>query len=203
MLASKIKKLLNSFDNRGLDSLFIACVTSLILIGLVMVASSTIDFAAAKFSNPLFFLKKHLIFIFLGVLVLYIVARIKMKFYFDYGQYFLIASIILSLLVHIPGLGLTINGATRWINLGFFTLQISEVSRLFFFIWLSGYITRNNFDKNEIIELRKVFKYIFFSKNKTLNDRILEIKKKKLNLYTVDSILNFLQSKSKRSFVMP
>ena len=148
MLASKIKKLINSFDNRGLDSLFIACVTSLILIGLVMVASSTIDFAAAKFSNPLFFLQKHLIFICLGVLVLYIVARIKMKFYFDYGQYFLIASIILSLLVHIPGLGLTINGATRWINLGFFTLQISEVSRLFFFIWLSGYITRNNFDKN-------------------------------------------------------
>ena len=148
MLASKIKKLLNSFDNRGLDSLFIACVTSLILIGLVMVASSTIDFAAAKFSNPLFFLKKHLIFIFLGVLVLYIVARIKMKFYFDYGQYFLIASIMLSLLVHIPGLGLTINGATRWINLGVFTLQISEVSRLFFFIWLSGYITRNNFNRN-------------------------------------------------------
>ena len=64
-------------------------------------------------------------------------------------------------------------------------------------------LKRNNFDKNEITELRKVFKYIFFSKNKTLNDRILEIKNKKLNLYTVDSILNFLESKSKRSFTMP
>ena len=64
-------------------------------------------------------------------------------------------------------------------------------------------LKRNNFDKNEITELRKVFKYIFFSENKTLNDRILEIKKKKLNLYTVDSILNFLESKSKRSFTMP
>ena len=64
-------------------------------------------------------------------------------------------------------------------------------------------LKRNNFDKNEITELRKVFKYIFFSKNKTLNERILEIKKKKLNLYTVDSILNFLESKSKRSFTMP
>ena len=64
-------------------------------------------------------------------------------------------------------------------------------------------LKRNNFDKNEITELRKVFKYIFFSENKTLNDRVLEIKKKKLNLYTVDSILNFLGSKSKRSFTMP
>tara|TARA_B100000035_G_C21035106_1_gene570491 strand:+ start:1822 stop:2970 length:1149 start_codon:yes stop_codon:yes gene_type:complete len=148
MLANKIRSIIEFFDTRGLDSLFLACVTSLILIGLVMVTSSTVDFAAAKFSNPLFFLKKHIIFLLLGLIVLYVFARIKMKFYFDYGQYFLVLSIVLSLLVHIPGLGITVNGATRWINLGFFTLQISEVSRLFFFIWLSGYITRNNFDKN-------------------------------------------------------
>ena len=148
MFANKIRNVIEFFDNRGLDSLFLSCIISLILIGLVMVASSTVDFAAAKFSNPLFFLKKHLIFILLGLMVLYIVARVKMKFYYDYGQYFLIFSVLLSLIVHIPGLGLTINGATRWINFGFFTLQISEISRLFFFIWLSGYITRNEFDKN-------------------------------------------------------
>ena len=64
-------------------------------------------------------------------------------------------------------------------------------------------LKRNNFKKNEITELRKAFKYIFFSKNKTFNARIIEIKKKNLKLYTVDSMLNFLQSKSKRSFIMP
>ncbi len=156
MLAKKIRNIIEFFDTRGLDSLFLACVTSLILIGLIMVASSTIDFAAAKFSSPFFFLKKHFIFIILGLLVLSIVARIKVKFYYDYGQYFLILAIILSLLVHIPGLGKTVNGATRWIDLGFFTLQISEISRLFFFLWLSGYITRNDFDKNYL----KVFIFL-------------------------------------------
>ena len=64
-------------------------------------------------------------------------------------------------------------------------------------------LKRNKFEKNEISELRKAFKYIFFSKSKTLNDRVFEIKKKKLNLYTVDSILSFLLSESKRSFIMP
>ncbi len=156
MLANKIRNIIEFFDTRGLDSLFLACVTSLILIGLIMVASSTVDFAAAKFSNPLFFLKKHFIFIILGLLVLSIVARIKVKFYYDYGQYFLIFAIILSLLVHVPGLGKTVNGATRWIDLGFFTLQISEISRLFFFLWLSGYIVRNDFDKNYL----KVFIFL-------------------------------------------
>ena len=148
MFIERIKNIIDFFDNRGLDSLFLACVTSLIIIGLVMVTSSTVDFAAAKFSNPLFFFKKQLIFIILGLVILYIVTHIKTNFYYDYGQYFLLLSLIISLLVHIPGLGVTINGATRWINLGFFTLQVSEVSRLFFFIWLSGYITRNDFNKD-------------------------------------------------------
>ena len=148
MLIEKLKNIIDFFDSRGLDSLFLACVTSLIIIGLVMVTSSTVDFAAAKFSNPLFFFKKQLIFIILGLLILYIITHIKTSFYYDYGQYFLLLSLIISLLVHIPGLGVTINGATRWINLGFFTLQVSEVSRLFFFIWLSGYITRNDFNKD-------------------------------------------------------
>ena len=156
MLANKIRNIIEFFDTRGLDSLFLACVTSLTLIGLIMVASSTVDFAAAKFSNPLFFLKKHLIFVILGLLVLSIVARIKVKFYYDYGQYFLIFAIVLSLLVHVPGLGKTVNGATRWIDLGFFTLQISEISRLFFFLWLSGYIIRNDFNKNYL----KVFIFL-------------------------------------------
>ena len=156
MLIEKLKNIIYFFDNRGLDSLFLACVTSLIIIGLVMVTSSTVDFAAAKFSNPLFFFKKQLIFIILGILILYIITHIKTDFYYDYGQYFLLLSFIISLLVHIPGLGVTINGATRWINLGFFTLQVSEVSRLFFFIWLSGYITRNDFNKDYL----KIFLFL-------------------------------------------
>ena len=156
MFMEKLKNIISFFDNRGLDSLFLACVTSLIIIGLVMVTSSTVDFAATKFSNPLFFFKKQLIFIILGLVVLYVITRIKTNFYYDYGKYFLLLSLIISLLVHIPGLGVTINGATRWINLGFFTLQVSEVSRLFFFIWLSGYISRNDFNKNYL----KIFLFL-------------------------------------------
>ena len=156
MFVEKLKNIINFFDNRGLDSLFLACVTSLIIIGLVMVTSSTVDFAATKFSNPLFFFKKQLIFIILGLVVLYVITHIKTNFYYDYGKYFLLLSLIISLLVHIPGLGVTINGATRWINLGFFTLQVSEVSRLFFFIWLSGYISRNDFNKNYL----KIFLFL-------------------------------------------
>ena len=92
MFLEKLKNIINFFDNRGLDSLFLACVTSLIIIGLVMVTSSTVDFAATKFSNPLFFFKKQLIFIILGLVILYVITHIKTKFYYDYGKYFLLLS---------------------------------------------------------------------------------------------------------------
>ncbi len=150
MLIQKVREIIDFFDNRGLDSLFLACISSLIIIGLVMVASSTTDFAATKFNNPFFFFNKQLIFILLGLVILYVISHIKIDFYYDYGQLFLLLSLLISLLVHIPGLGVTVNGATRWIDLGFFTLQVSEVSRLFFFIWLSGYIVRNDFNKDYI-----------------------------------------------------
>ena len=150
MLIQKVREIIDFFDNRGLDSLFLACISSLIIIGLVMVASSTADFAATKFNNPLFFFNKQLIFILLGLVVLYVISHIKIDFYYDYGQLFLLISLLISLSVHIPGLGVTVNGATRWIDLGFFTLQVSEISRLFFFIWLSGYIVRNDFNKDYI-----------------------------------------------------
>ncbi|GIR42780.1 MAG: hypothetical protein CM15mP53_06960 [Ectothiorhodospiraceae bacterium] len=165
MLANKIRNVIDFFDTRGLDLLFLACVTSLILIGLIMVASSTVDFAATKFSNPLFFFKKHFIFIILGLLVLSIVARVRVKFYYDYGQYFLILAIILSLLVHVPGLGKTVNGATRWIDLGFLLYKYQRY-HAFFLLWLSGYITRNDFDKNYL--------KIFFFINLNVSDRISE-----------------------------
>ena len=64
-------------------------------------------------------------------------------------------------------------------------------------------LKRGRFKKVEINELRKVFKYIFYSKDKTLEDRVKQIKNKKIKFYTIKKILNFLDRESRRSFCMP
>ena len=48
----------------------------------------------------------------------------------------LLLAFLISLIVFIPGLGREINGARRWLDLGFITVQVSEVSRLFIMIWI-------------------------------------------------------------------
>jgi len=64
-------------------------------------------------------------------------------------------------------------------------------------------LKRSNYEKKEINELRKLFKYLFYSTEKTLDYRLKKIKKTKYNYYTINKILSFLESETKRSFCSP
>jgi len=64
-------------------------------------------------------------------------------------------------------------------------------------------LKRNRFEKNEIAELRKVFKYIFHNKKNTLNQRVKEVREKKHKYYTIRKLLDFLQGDTHRSFCLP
>ncbi len=64
-------------------------------------------------------------------------------------------------------------------------------------------LKRRNFKKKEILELRKVFKYIFYSKINTFNERVQEISNKKPNERTIQKLLKFLNDETDRSFCMP
>ena len=64
-------------------------------------------------------------------------------------------------------------------------------------------LKRNNFDKKEISELRKVFRYIFLDQEMTFNDRLKNTVKKNHTFYTIKKLLNFLSDSSERSFCLP
>ncbi len=83
----------------------------------------------------------------LGLVSASILSRIKLDFFNDYSKYFLMMSFLFSLVVFIPGLGREINGATRWLDLGFITIQVTEISRLFLLIWICSYLSRNNINE--------------------------------------------------------
>ncbi len=64
-------------------------------------------------------------------------------------------------------------------------------------------LKRNNYKKIEINELRKIFKFIFYSESETLDSRAEKVKKQNSKFYTVNKLLNFISEKSRRSFCMP
>ncbi len=144
MLIDYIKKRILISESRDIDHTLILSFAALTAIGFVMVTSATLDYSYQKTSNPFFFIFKHSIFLILGLILMSIISRIKLSFYNDYGKLLLLLSFVLSIIIFLPGLGREVNGAKRWLDLGFITIQVAELSRLFLMIWVCSYITRND-----------------------------------------------------------
>jgi len=71
--------------------------------GLIMVATSSIDFASSNYGDPWYFAKKQTVFLFLGFSVGAIVTMIPLRYWHQYSTYFLILGIALLIVVLIPG----------------------------------------------------------------------------------------------------
>ncbi len=147
MLSEFIRKNILLSDSQGIDHTLIVCFFSLTAIGFIMITSATLDHAYQTRGNSFFFIIKHSIYLMMGIVLSIIVSRIKLKFYSDYSKIFLILSLVLSLIIFIPGLGKEVNGAKRWLDLGFITIQVSEISRLFIMFWICSFISRSDINK--------------------------------------------------------
>ena len=120
--------------------LFIALLLS--GIGIIMVYSASAIISLEKNSDPYFFFKKQLFAILIGI-VLMVFAMC-----FDYNRYRGIAlpllgfSLLLLMLVFIPPFGHSVNGATRWIRIGFLQFQPSELAKFSLILYAAGYIAK-------------------------------------------------------------
>tara|TARA_B100001057_G_scaffold36720_1_gene33227 strand:- start:6115 stop:7269 length:1155 start_codon:yes stop_codon:yes gene_type:complete len=148
MLTNFIKNKISFSETRGLDQIMILAIFILCSIGLVMVSSATLDYSYEKTGDSFHLITKHVTYLIMGITLASIIARIKLEFYNDYSKYFLVFSFLISLVVFIPGVGREINGATRWLDLKFITLQVTEISRIFILIWVCSYLSRKNINES-------------------------------------------------------
>jgi len=131
------------FDLDDLDPLLTVIFISLLTIGVIMVASSSISVADRNFSNPFYYLQRQLVFVVMGVFAAIAVFKIRLVQWEKSGMSLLIFALFLLLLVLMPGVGKTVNGSTRWLPLGVFNLQVSELVKLFLVIYVAGYLVRH------------------------------------------------------------
>jgi cell division protein FtsW len=115
-----------------------SAVAALISVGLVMVASSSIAMA----STPFYYLTRHVLFVALGLGLAWAAMRMELKTIEKYNRLLLIACVLLLLLVFVPGLGVKVNGARRWINLLVTRFQTVEAVKVLYIVWLASYLVR-------------------------------------------------------------
>jgi len=112
-------------------------------LGVVMVASSSMPYAMSNGSSPFYYLIRHLIFLGLGIGMALVLMRIEMRKVEQHGQFLLILCFILLVAVFVPGIGKTVNGARRWLNLGLSNFQVVEAVKLMMIVWLASYLVRH------------------------------------------------------------
>ncbi len=126
-----------------LDPYIAVSVLGLVAFGIIMVTSSSIAIAEGLSVGPFYFVQKHLVFLAAGAVLGSIAYRVDLEWLKTYSQLLILAAFALLLVVFVPGLGVEVKGAKRWINLGVSTFQAVEAVKVLMIVYLAGYFVRH------------------------------------------------------------
>ena len=152
-MGKRIKKVSN-FVNNQFD--FVLCITVLVLLamGIIMILSASAPSALSTTGNSYTYVKKQFAFAIVGLVLMFILSKIDYRFYKKYYWPIYFASWLVLLLVLVPGIGHSVKGATRWVNLGFIQFQPSELTKIGLIIFYAGYLADH---KSELTDFVKGF----------------------------------------------
>jgi cell division protein FtsW len=129
----------------GVDKPLVWVIVSLLIWGLIMVYSASI----ALPDNPRFakyahthFLLRHLFSLVIAVSVALLAFQIPVQTWEKVAPWLFVASLLLLIAVLIPGIGKVVNGARRWISLGFMNFQPSELAKFAVLLYAADYMVR-------------------------------------------------------------
>src|SRR5262249_40619929 len=121
--------------------LFLATLL-LVALGLTMIYSASGVLARERFHDSAYFLKKEIIATIIGFIGLFVAKTLPLEYYRKAAYPLFGLSLILLVLVFVPGIGVELNGARRWIKLGPFLLQPSEIAKLAIVVFMAYVISK-------------------------------------------------------------
>ena len=139
------KNNLNNIVKPFFDVKFFIIIFTIILFGLLILSSASIEISSQKFNEPFYYLYKqlgNLVFsIFICLFFIYMSTESLKRNYKLFFYFFL----FLLFLVIIPDFGKTAGGSTRWLSFFGRDIQPSEFYKLFYIIWLCKYLDNNRY----------------------------------------------------------
>ncbi len=137
----------NSDKNKSFDFILFLVVLVLLGMGVTMVLSASSPLALSTTSSSYTYVSKQAFAAVLGIIVMLVISRIDYRVLEKFCNIILIVSTILSAAVLIPGIGIDVNGALRWIKFPIFKqIQPSEITKIGLIIFYAGYLTKHRSD---------------------------------------------------------
>jgi len=132
------------------DGWLLAAIGGLLGLGVVMVFNVSYFHAQEQYGDPLLFFRKHLVSLAIGVAAMAVTSRLRPELVERWANVVLLASLAALVLVLIPGIGLERGGAQRWLNLGGFSLQPSELVKVSVVLFLARFLSRGRDDLRHV-----------------------------------------------------
>lgn len=145
---------------KKIDFLLLISVLFLTFFGLFMIYDASSFVAFRDFADKYHYVKDQFFWIFLGVIALFIFSLIDYHKFYNLAIPILFIGIGLLLLIFVPGIGVKILGARRWIDLGFIVLQPSEFIKLALAIYLAAWFS--NKEKNRLWAFLLLLGFVLF-----------------------------------------
>lgn len=131
-----IKSIIDTRRKGEPDLILFITIFVLACIGIAMSYSASAVYAERVMGDSFYFLKRQVLWFLAGGALLLVFHEIDYRFYAGLTKVMLLVSLALLVLVLIPGVGHNVKGSSRWINLGFFSLQPSEFIKVIMVIYL-------------------------------------------------------------------
>ena len=131
-----------SYVKGSVDVPMLLITTILVLFGCVMVYSASAVYAEQYHDDSTYFIVRHLVFLLMAVAATFFIVKLcTPAFWEDFSLILFGISILMLLLVLVIGVDLG-SGAKRWLDLGIFTVQPSEVAKMALVMALAKYMTK-------------------------------------------------------------
>ena len=118
---------------------------ALIAVGVVMLYSATAVMAekSARYNDSTWFLKRQLVWVLIGVAAMIVTSRVPYTFWEKQRFPVLLGALLLLGLVFVPGVGVSLNAARRWIRVGGWFFQPSEAAKIAIAVFLAGFASKD------------------------------------------------------------
>jgi len=115
---------------------------ALVCIGMIMIYSASSIYAWERHHDSFFFLKRHISFVFIGIIIAFLAMSLDYRRFRRYGRPLILISLLLLVLVLIPGIGREVSGARRWFRFKFLSFQPSELANIAVIAYVADFISR-------------------------------------------------------------
>jgi len=126
----------------GFDHILVLSALALISISIVMVTSSSLAISEQRLGYAFYFAGRHVAYVLLGIVMALLTVRIPVPTWQRWSVPLFIGTVLLLMLVLVPGIGRQVNGSMRWIGFGPITVQVSELAKLGMVLFLARFLER-------------------------------------------------------------